>query len=786
VIPRLAVSGQARADRRWAASTPARAARLLPGASAGPVTPAARAAWLLLAASAGAALALVPAPAIAAPTTVRHVVVVGAAGLRWDDVDQRTTPALWKLAGRGSIGALSVRATGALTCPADGWVTLGAGNRAQGPARTPGFCPQELPIREPVADGEVGARLVEQNSLANRNEARSFGARPGSLTDGVSCAGAVGQAGALAAAHPSGRIDRYVSELPANPEPLLGFCPLTVVGLDPVSGVDAAARRADLARIDATVAALDAARPASSLLVVVGVADTRMPPRLHVAILDGLGHERRWLTTASTHRTPFVQLTDVAPTVFSALNVAAPASLSGQPMRSGDARPADLGTALDELVDADRAAGAQRPLVQPFLTTLVLLNLGFIAVITVSVRWRVRRANAPAPRPIPFGVSPRRLLELGAIALAALLPASFLANAVPWWRLPASGLVHAVEIVAVAAGLTALAFAGRWGRTALGPPAFIAVVTALVLGLDVVFGSVLQLNSVAGYSPLVAGRFTGFGNLAFAVFATGALLATGYLAQPLKGPLRTVALVAGAVLSIAVVGAPDGGADVGGIIALTPAFVLLVLRASGLRLSVLTLAVAGGFGAVAISLFGLLDYARAPEDRTHLGRFVAQLSDGTAGAVLRRKAEANLSLLVDSQLTFLVIAVLVFLPVVLLRRSGGLRRVFGLYPTVRAGMIGVMVVAALGFAVNDSGIAVPAFAASLAVPLAVATTLRVMAGARRGIIPGNGAAGYLPAEVDEQPPYPDEPGAREQDQRTAQPAGAGGAPKSGQGEGGDR
>ncbi len=148
---------------------------------------------------------------------------------------------------------------------------------------------------------------------------------------------------------------------------------------------------------------------------------------------------------------------------------------------------------------------------------------------------------------------------------------------------------------------------------------------------------------------------------------------------------------------------------------------------------------------MAISLFALLDYGRPPEERTHLGRFVAQWSDGTAGTVLRRKAEANLSLLVDSQLTLLVIAVLVFVPLVLLRRSGGLRRVFGIYPTVRAAMSGVAVMAIIGFAVNDSGIAIPAFVAALAVPLAVATTLRVRAEASKGVLVGSPSpAGYIP------------------------------------------
>jgi hypothetical protein len=151
-------------------------------------------------------------------------------------------------------------------------------------------------------------------------------------------------------------------------------------------------------------------------------------------------------------------------------------------------------------------------------------------------------------------------------------------------------------------------------------------------------------------------------------------------------------------------------------------------------------------GAVAETVFAVSDYLRAPTDRSHLGQFVAQLGEGTAGVVIRRKAEANLNLLIDSQLTILVLAVLVFVPLVLMHSTGGMRRVFGLYPCVRAGLVATAVAATIGFAVNDSGVAVPAFAAALAMPLAVVTTLRVRAGAAHGILiaPRHRHAGAAP------------------------------------------
>src|SRR5438105_3545339 len=72
-----------------------------------------------------------PAGAASHGTRARHVVIVGLSGLRWSDVSPAGTPTLWRLAGQGSVGSLVDYAVLPLTCPADGWLTLNPGARAQ-------------------------------------------------------------------------------------------------------------------------------------------------------------------------------------------------------------------------------------------------------------------------------------------------------------------------------------------------------------------------------------------------------------------------------------------------------------------------------------------------------------------------------------------------------------------------------------------------------------------------------------------------------------------------------
>src|ERR1700736_2800926 len=84
---------------------------------------------LLAAAPPPAATPAAARPPAAAPP--RHVVIVGLSGLRWSDLSPAATPTLWRLAGQGSVGSLVDFAVLQLTCPADGWLTLNSGARAQ-------------------------------------------------------------------------------------------------------------------------------------------------------------------------------------------------------------------------------------------------------------------------------------------------------------------------------------------------------------------------------------------------------------------------------------------------------------------------------------------------------------------------------------------------------------------------------------------------------------------------------------------------------------------------------
>lgn len=622
------------------------------------------------------------------------VLVIGIAGLRWDDVGP-DTPTLARLAATGAVGVLSVKALPALTCPADGWLTLGAGARAQAYGAE----------REPC-----GGSLALQPTDAARNERSRDGASLGALDSALD--------GGLEVSGPGAEL----AVVRSGPGP--ADQPVVVVDGGTLRAVD---RSATLRTADAVVAQAVAARPAAVDLLVVGLSEAvgSDEPRLHVAIATGPSFPRGALTSSSTRRPPYVQLIDVAPTVLDRLALPVPEVMDGQPWRVSGAAPS-----VAELVDLDRKAGAQRATTVPFIIVFFSAAVGLFTLAC----WR-RRA---------------RLAEIVALTATGALGASYLANLLPWWRAdnPLLALLAVVVPLALAVALLSakapMIFAG-WGLTRraaprdgedhgderqFGAPAAPAapgpaLPAALVCGFvaaalvgDLLTGAGLQISSVAGYSPLVAGRFAGIGNVAFGVLAASVLLATAVLAR------RASAIVVVAVVVVAVDGAPPWGSDVGGVLALVPAFFLLAMLRTGRRVSIARLAAATLAGAAVVAVFALADWTRPAAQRTHLGRFVQDVADGTAGELLQRKAAAVFGLLFLSPVTALLPLLVAAVVYLVARPPAPLRAAFDASPAWRHGLLALGLACLLGFGLNDSGAAIPALALCVAIPATAAVAVR--------------------------------------------------------------
>ena len=94
-----------------------------------------------------------------------------------------------------------------------------------------------------------------------------------------------------------------------------------------------------------------------------------------------------------------------------------------------------------------------------------------------------------------------------------------------------------------------------------------------------------------------------------------------------------------------------------------------------------------------------------------------------AWPVLEREADSMLNSLGSVWITLPVMLAFVLLIAAMLRHDGILAPVFRQVPAMRMALLAALLTAIVGFAVNDSGIVVPALAALIAVPLTPATAL---------------------------------------------------------------
>ncbi len=138
-----------------------------------------------------------------------------------------------------------------------------------------------------------------------------------------------------------------------------------------------------------------------------------------------------------------------------------------------------------------------------------------------------------------------------------------------------------------------------------------------------------------------------------------------------------------------------------------------------------------GLGTVAVvSLVSFLDWLRPPADQSHLGKFVQTVIDGGAWDVMKRKLAQNMDILFSNVLSVLVPVGVLFVVLVLLRPSSwganALQRAFDRSPVLRAGLLSGLVMWVIGFSLNDSGTAIPAVSATLAIPLVIAASITAL------------------------------------------------------------
>lgn len=671
------------------------------------------------------------------------VILVGTGGLTWTDVEEDSTPALWSMLREGSAAALSVRSVFTNTCPVDGWLGLSAGNRAAAPGpgkdgarRTTDPCPSVPTVDSGVVPG--------WNEYVEFAESRKFDSHLGLLGETLAtngqCIQAIGPGAGVGAAYSTGSVPRYAEFDGKELTGLLSRCRVTLVDVGSVRDPDdlpegepqgePGVRAIQAKAVDGRIGEVLDAAPSGSDVIVASLSDAGRSERLRLVVAKGPHFGSGTLYSPSTRQDGLAQASDLTVTLLAAAGVEIPSELGGGVLRRGSVgtnSEQDAQDRLQHLVDFDDASHDVHSLVPPFFSWLVYAQLAIY--LFTAVVWRRDFGS------IGMRLRLLRITRRVAVIAAAVPASTFLANLLPWWRFPIPMVGVVLSVALFVAIIAAVALFGPWAHRLTGPMTVAALATVLVLGLDVIFGSRLQLSSLMGLQPVVGGRFYGMGNVTFALFATAGLLlaisASSYFVR--RGQQTTAAVAAGAIglATVFVDGYPGWGADGGGPPALLPGVAYLVLAILGIRMTWRRGLLIGAATAGLFLLVAFLDSLRDPANQSHLGRFFESLQSGTALDIIVRKFQQNMGILFGNyRLTLLVPIALVFVIYILARPtswgSRALQRSYDAVPTLRPGLIALLITMTIGFGINDSGVAIPANGAVIAVPLIIAVAVRAL------------------------------------------------------------
>ena len=642
-----------------------------------------------------------PAADAASASRPAPVVVLATNNLTWADLQEQASregagassgsagvgsaaARLLAFAQRGEPMNLSVRTPADRTCPADAWLTLGRGKRASAvePSASCAGPTTAIPRSTPLV-GALGQNVSIQ---------------------------AVGPGTQLATGAPGPSTTRPTPVAPSVADALVADADLTIVDT-------ASAASTDTERIAALDEALrtvqEQARPGTRIIVA-SLADDEAPgPQMAVlpaGTRSARGASDGLVVGDSTHQAGLVQLTDLTPTLVSALDGRRDPAFDGHALtlpetgRAGVATTNTSAATGDARISrlADDALHARASQATVMRAGALLMGLAVALLVWAAVALRSPKASRREAL--------RRRVTWVAVYLSGLPTALLLVNAAPWWRVGAragspSGWASLVAVVAaalvaagivgLAAGIVALVRRRRQPRSAASPsssPSAVGAAAAETVGspnttsargeataepppdeadgpepalpspprngtsltallvaaaiplawlVDAAAGAPLAFNNPLGMNAVVAGRFYGVSNTAFALMA-GALIVVIASAWEVLGGGRRSALLVTALLggaALLVDGAPQLGADVGGALTLVPTLAFLAAGLAGLRLSWRRWLAIGAASVLVVGGFAVVDLLR-PGEPTHLGRFARQVADGSAAGVLGRKAYA--------------------------------------------------------------------------------------------------------------------------------------------------
>jgi hypothetical protein len=426
--------------------------------------------------------------------------------------------------------------------------------------------------------------------------------------------------------------------------------------------------------------------------------------QLTMFVSAGKGIEPGYASSGITRREGIVALGDIAPTILTFYGITPPTSMVTTLIETKPSSDSVL-TKENKMVEMNERALARDSSFAMVAAVFGLLSFSSILISILAIRkFRSFRTIAKWMA--------LTLISFPAVTFLILPLMESLPNSI--------SIVALLFVVSLLFAAVGFYFGERDGYlfVVLG---FVGL-NIVLLVVDVLTGAQLQLNSYFGYSAIVAGRYAGYGNMAFAILSISSVIAVAVVKQlgstnkSLDKNWINHSLFGFLILILVLDGAPFFGSDVGGVLALTPTVFVISMMLYGKKLGVRSIFSSALLTFAAIAVFAIVDLNRPIAERTHLGRFVEVLFNGQAGIVIERKIASNLAILTNSTISSVVIIGTLVGMFLFFHPERFIKELINQYPFFKFLVLPGLVLAGLGLLLNDSGVAIPGMMLSIALP----------------------------------------------------------------------
>lgn len=323
-----------------------------------------------------------------------------------------------------------------------------------------------------------------------------------------------------------------------------------------------------------------------------------------------------------------------------------------------------------------------------------------IAMIAILFKNKIPKKEKGLGRDQIFKVL-KELIKLGLI-----MPLAFLTAPVFQFKTPA-GLVSGVLIVTIIYYLIGYFLFRKDDIKQMG---FYAFLTIGLIIIDCVIGTPLMKSGIMSYDAINGARYYGVGNeyegvtIASAVFALAVLLNYKKISKWLAVVLSLVILITSAM--------PSMGANVGGAISESVAYLLFILLIFDVKLDLKKIIMIGVATVLVVVAFAGLDFLMGTE--SHLAVFTNQIIQEGPAAIFNtfgRKIQMNLKLAKSSVWVNILIVSIIIIGALIFKPSGYFKKIHDKYPMIFKGFMASFVGCIVTLLVNDSGIVAASTAA---------------------------------------------------------------------------